>query len=57
MYAKIPFGLMTIGATFQRALDIAFIEEKDRFVVIYLNDITMYSKSDQDHLEYLKQVF
>ena len=44
MYAKMPFGLMNDGATFQRALDIVFLEEKDRFVVIYLDDITVYSQ-------------
>ena len=42
MYDKMPFGLMNVGATFQRAMDIAFSEEKDKFVVIYLNDITVY---------------
>ena len=47
MYAKIPFGLMNARATFQRAMDIAFSDEKDRFVVIYLDDITTYSKNDQ----------
>ena len=38
-------------------MDIAFSEEKDKFVVIYLDDITLYSKNDQDHLEHLKRVF
>ena len=57
MYAKMHFGIMNVGATFQKEMDIAFLEEKDRFVVIYLDDITVYSKSDQDHLEHLKQVF
>ena len=57
MYAKIPFGLMNTGATFQRAMDIAILEEKDRFVVVYLNDITIYSKGYHDHLNHLEQVF
>src|ERR1700678_4417824 len=41
MYCKMPFGLMNAGAIFQRAMDIAFIGEKDQFVVIYLDDITV----------------
>lgn len=57
MYAKMPFCLMNVGATFQIAMDIAFSEENGRFVVIYLDDITVYSKSDKDNLEHLKQVF
>jgi hypothetical protein len=46
MYAKMPFVLMSVGATFQRVMEISFLEEKDRFVVIYLDDITVYSKND-----------
>jgi hypothetical protein len=57
MYAKIPFGLMNAGATFQRAMDIAFIGEKDQFVVIYLYDITVFSGSDKEHFYHLRKVF
>ena len=57
MYAKMPFDLMNARETFQRALDIDFVKEKDNFVVIYLDDITVFSKSDSDHLKHLKQVF
>ena len=57
MYSKMPFGLMNVGATFQRAMDIAFSEEKDKFVVIYLDDITVYSKTDEKHLQHLERVF
>jgi hypothetical protein len=57
MYAKIPFGLMNAGATFQRAMDIVFIGEKDKFVVIYLDDITVFSRSDKEHCHHLKKVF
>ena len=46
MYAKIPFGLMNAGATFQRAMDITFVEEKDKSVVVYLDDITVFSKKE-----------
>ena len=56
MYAKIPFGLMNVGATFQRAMNIDFIGEKDKFVVIYLDDITMFSQSDKEHYHRLKKV-
>ena len=57
MYDKIPFGLMNAGATFQRAMDIAFVGEKEKFVVIYLDDITMFSQSDEEHQKHLKQTF
>ena len=33
---------MNAGATFQRTMDIAFVGEKDKFVIIYLDDITVY---------------
>jgi hypothetical protein len=57
MYEKMPFGLMNARATFQRVMDIAFIGEKDRFVVIYLDDIIVFSASDEEHLQHLKQTF
>ena len=57
MYDKMPFGLMNTRATFQRAMDIAFVGEKDKFVVIYLDDITVFSQSDDEHLKHLKQTF
>jgi hypothetical protein len=55
MYAKMPFGLMNAGETFQRAMDIAFIREKDKFVVIYLDDITVFSRSDKEHCGHLRK--
>jgi hypothetical protein len=57
MYAKMPFSLMNVGATFQREMDIVFADEKDKFIVIYLDDITVYSNSNKQHLEHLKKVF
>jgi hypothetical protein len=57
MYAKIPFRLMNARETFQRDMDIEFIGEKDNFVVIYLDDIAMYSESNKEHCDYLRKVF
>jgi hypothetical protein len=57
MYAKMPFGLMNAGPTFQQAMNIAFIREKDKFVVIYLDDITVFSRSNKEHCCHLKKVF
>jgi hypothetical protein len=54
MYDKIPFGLMNAWATFQMAMDIAFVGEEDKFMVIYLDDITILFKSDDEHLQHLE---
>eukprot|EP00253_Pinus_taeda_P015481 PITA_15481 len=52
-----PFGLINAGATFQRAMDITFKGLVNKSVVIYLDDITVYSKKRRDHLKDLKQIF
>lgn len=44
-YQKMPFGLINVGATFQRAMDIAFKGLVNKSVVIYLDDITIYLKN------------
>lgn len=56
-YVKIPFGLKNAGATFQRAMDIDFAKEIHDFLVIYLDDLTVFSKSKQQHLDHLRQAF
>jgi hypothetical protein len=57
IYTKMLFGVMNAGATFQREMDIMFSDEKEKFIVIYLEDITVYSASDKQYLEHLKKVF
>ena len=57
MYAKMPFGLMNAGATFQRAMDIAFAGEIGKFAVIYMDDITVYSRYYREHIHHLEKVF
>ena len=51
-----PFGLINVGATFQRAMDIAFRGLINENVVVYLDDATIYSKKCSDHIHHLRQV-
>jgi len=42
MYAKMPFCLINIGATFQRVMVITSFGKHDKFVVIYLHDVIIF---------------
>ena len=50
------FGLINAGATFQRAMDIAFRGLIGRSVVVYLDDVTIFSKKREEHAFHLKQI-
>ena len=52
-----PFRLINVGATFQRAMDIAFKVLISKFIVVYLDDITVYSKTREDHVTNLNAIF
>ena len=56
-YRKMLFGLINARATFQRAMDIAFRGLIGQFVVVYLDDVTIFSKNRADHLTHLRRVF
>ena len=51
------FGLNNAGATFQWVMDITFANEKDVFLVVYLDDLTIFSNSYEKYLYHLKIVF
>ena len=38
-------------------MDIVLSKEKEMYVVIYLDDIIVFSKEDPDHLQHLRKVF
>jgi hypothetical protein len=38
-------------------MDIAFMEESGKFIVVYLDDVTVFSRSDDKHLRHLRRVF
>ena len=56
-YRRMPFGLINALATFQRAMDIAFWGLIGHSVVVYLDDVTIFSKKREEHPYHLKQSF
>jgi hypothetical protein len=52
-YRKIPFELINVGETFQRAMDIDFRGLIGDFIVVYLNDVIVFSKDRKYHINHL----
>jgi cell fate regulator YaaT (PSP1 superfamily) len=48
-----PFGLTNAPAFFMNLVNKVFMEELDKFVVVFINDILIYSKNRKDHERHL----
>ena len=55
-FLVMPFGLTNAPATFYNLMNDVFYEYVDCFVVVYLDDIVIYSESLEDHMEHLTKV-
>ena len=55
-FIVMPFGLTNVPATFQTAMTTLFTEWLDDFVIVYLDDILIYSRSQSDHIQHVRQV-
>ena len=52
-----PYGLSNAGASYQRMIDIALSGLPSNRILTYMDDIVIFSKSFEDHIENLRQVF
>src|SRR4051812_34154658 len=56
-YKVMPFGLTNAPATFQALVQDILQPLLDICVVVYIDNILVYSKNDTDHSQHIRQVF
>jgi hypothetical protein len=55
-FIVMSFGLTNAPAYFMNLMNKVFMEYLDKFAVVFIDDIIIYSKSDSDHEEHLRLV-
>ena len=55
-YLRMPFGLCNAPATFQRMMNGVFKDLIGKNILVYLDDVTIYSKTFEEHLYTLRVV-
>ncbi|MBW0496135.1 hypothetical protein O181_035850 [Austropuccinia psidii MF-1] len=56
-YTRMPFGIKNAPAHFQRMMDTIFQEEVLKgWVVVYIDDIILYSERWEDHVHYIDRL-
>ena len=51
-----PFGLTNAPAAFMDFMNCVFMAYLDKFVIVFIDDILIYSRSREEHAEQLRTV-
>jgi hypothetical protein len=55
-YTVMSFGLTNAPAYFMNLMNKVFMKFLDKFVVVFIDDILVYSKTEEEHAEHLQLV-
>jgi hypothetical protein len=55
-FTVMPFGLTNAPAYFMNLMNKVFMEELDKFIIVFIDDILVYSRSAEEHGQYLRIV-
>jgi hypothetical protein len=56
-FKRMPFGLTNAPATFQRHMDLVLDRYRGKFLGCFIDDILVYSRTFEEHLQHLQIVF
>lgn len=56
-FKRMSFELINVSATFHKEMDIAFRGLIGQSILVYLDDVTKFSKRRLGHVRHLKQIF
>ena len=55
-YTRMPMGLASTPATFQRPMQATMSDFAFQFLLVYLDDLLVYSKTFDEHMEHLERL-
>jgi hypothetical protein len=55
-FLVLPFGLTNAPATFMHMMQLLFKDQLDDFVIVFLDDILIFSKNYADHVKHVEKV-